>query len=72
MCNFYCVLHVPFSFGGGKFLPVFVNGTNCTGNELELADCSSISYFASSCEYTQNVAIACNGKMMCEFYFTYA
>ena len=52
------------SFGGGKFLPVFVNGTNCTGDERRLADCSSISNLVTSCNYTQNVAVACNGKMI--------
>ena len=43
---------------------MFVYGTNCTGSERRLADCSSISNPVTSCDYTQNVAVTCNGKMI--------
>ena len=55
------------SFGGGQFLPVFVYGTYCIGDESRLADCSNISTSVPGCDYTNNVAITCNGKMICKF-----
>ena len=61
-CVTFVLLH---SFGGGQFLPVFVYGTYCTGNESRLADCSNISSTSvPGCNYTNNVAITCIGKMI--------
>lgn len=60
-----CLWYIAFfdSFGGGEFLPVLVHGTNCTGNESRLADCSNTT-FDAPCDYTKNVAITCNGKVI--------
>lgn len=54
------------SFGGGKFLPVFVIGTYCTGKENRLIQCSNVSTGVASCDYMQNVAITCTRKTICE------
>ena len=45
-------------------MPVLVYGTNCSGKEHHLVDCSNISISDVSCNYTQNVAITCNGKIV--------
>ena len=57
----YLVNHC--SHGGGSENPINVHEINCTGNESRLIDCERHVYTHFYCHHSENVAIACDGKI---------
>ena len=51
------------SNGGGSENPINIHEINCVGNESRLIDCDSHVYTHFYCHHSENVAIACDGKI---------
>ena len=52
-----------YSYGGGRDKPINVHEINCFGYENSLVDCDRHVYTHFYCDYTENVAIVCDGKI---------
>ena len=52
-----------YSYGGGADRPINMHEINCNGSESRLIDCEHEVYTYFYCHHSENVALACDGKV---------
>ena len=50
------------SFGGAPSLPILLDDIKCTGEELNVFQCSRTNLRSHNCEHVEDAGVLCKGK----------